>query len=328
MPLYLFRFILLFAVCLGVSSVLFAKQPLSEKMVLMEKISSKLQAKKNPKVAFLVGGSCDLADNFITEFNAWNRFLTERKWQVRGFVDSSKKTEIASARPFAWEDFVREAENLSVNQLEQVLILIITHGNNKGVHGVCAQDGSYHPVTDLRPALRRLTQNGVQTAVIDMSCYSGYSIGLLENVSSCVMSMAGKQSGSGSITSAVAENLFSLPTVSEQASVEDVWFNVVNHSVKKLRQIPLISGHSLPVRYGGSFVEDLVFSQNDLSKWKLFYNENVTLFTHLFSQEACSGIGEFFSSGKFRASNIGVLGVLYLNAHPNPKDRPCANFYF
>lgn len=304
------------------------------------------------KQAFLVGGSCDeYRNNFTNEFNAWNNFLSSKKWQVHGFIDEAKKTEVVDVKPFIWKDFLVALQQVRNEPVKQVLIVISTHGNNKKeIHGICDQSGHYHDIRDLNPILQQLKEHSVQTAVIDSSCYSGFSVSAIGDNASCVMSMAGKNIGSGSINEPVAKGLRTMPTLAQKASVEDVWFSVLNQSVKQLAHVPRITGmpaivHWVPVH--GALAkyffsnrrafplestarrwEQMSVSAEALESGRQFFAKNMALFERLFSPQALAGISAYLQDGHFVAISSPAASVFYLQTHPKRKDRPCANFYF
>ena len=304
------------------------------------------------KQAFLVGGSCDEGrNNFTGEFNAWNDFLSSKKWQVHGFIDEAKKTEVADVKPFVWKDFLAALKQVGNGPVKRVLIVISTHGNNEnGMHGVCDQSGHYHNIQDLNPILQQLKAHAVQTAVIDGSCYSGFSVSAIGDNASCVMSMAGKHVGSGYITEPVAKGLRTMPTLAKKASVEDVWFSVLNHSVKQLAHVPLITGmpnivhwvptpgalarrlfpniKDFPTESISSRWEQMSVTIAELESGRQFFAKNAAWFERVFSPQALEGISAYLKDGRFMAISSPAASVFYLQAHPKRKDRPCANFYF
>ncbi|MBO4674803.1 MAG: hypothetical protein J5601_01785, partial [Elusimicrobiaceae bacterium] len=133
-----------------------------------------------PKQAFLIGGGCDtFRNNFIDEFNGWNDFLESHGWEVSGFIDSSKQTKVSHVQDLDWENFKNTLDRLANNKHlpKQVLVSIITHGNyEEDQHGICVGKDKYEPIAELAPILNKLQMKGIQVAVIDMSCHSGYSI--------------------------------------------------------------------------------------------------------------------------------------------------------
>lgn len=282
------------------------------------------------KVALLVGGGCDDdRDNFETEFNQWGDFLEARGWDVRGWVDPSKHTHLTHVQPLEWRGVLTELENLSGEAPSQVLVVLISHGNYKDAeHGICAERETYYPVLDLAIPLDALERAGVQTAVIDMSCYSAYSVEELQQHASCVMSATGKESGNSIITRAVARNLAQLPTLQGTPSVEDVWFSVLEASIGKNRQLAGISS-SIPLAYihyssWGKEEKLLPFNREDTRK---FFENEKAVFSKVFSEPTLKGISDYLKGGNFQADSVGVLGVRYLQVTPQAELRACAKFY-
>lgn len=275
---------------------------------------------KEDKVAFLIGGGCDeFFDNFTKDFNHWNTFLTNKGWNVRGFIDSSKTTEIKAVQPFQWDDFLTALNNLPQETPIQVLIIILSHGKQEnGKHFICAQDNTWQKISDLTDPLNILLQNNIQVAIIDASCYSAHSVGELQNHTSCIMSMAGKAPGTGAITIKVAENLENTPFLGDKLSVEDIWFSVLEFSNQRLRQIPAISLFPAPAG------QEIFPNKQD----KPFFEENRDLFNGIFSEQSIQGVEEYFGNNFFKANSMGIIGVQYLRKFPARETRPCAQFYF
>lgn len=278
------------------------------------------------KEAFLIGGGCDTINggaNFIVEFNEWSHFLEEKGWHVQGFIDPSKQPQLNNVVEADWSAFKDTLKNLAYNRApQQLLIGMISHGNYKqGKHGICINN-TYEPIRELYPILKELTDEGVQIAVIDMSCFSAYTAIELKDAVSCVVSMAGPEEGTGVISEAVAKNLHTLPFLGENPSLEDVWFSVLEHSNKKLRQIPQITG--LPVFY----TQEVEKKARTDAKDNYISVLNANILEKVFSEDTIQGIETYFVDKIFWAKQCGILGVMYLNKLPNRQERPCANFYF
>ncbi|MBO4675305.1 MAG: hypothetical protein J5601_04385, partial [Elusimicrobiaceae bacterium] len=141
---------------------------------------------------------------------------------------------------------------------------------------------------------------------------------------SCIMSMAGTDVGSGGIVQPVAMGLSSMPLLGDVASVEDVWFSVLENSNKRLRHVPQITG--LPIFYTQEVEEKARTDSRDNYISVLDATPNVL--ERVFSENTMQGIEDYFINKKFWANNHGILGVMYLNELPNRQNRPCANFYF
>ena len=157
-----------------------------------------------------------------------------------------------------------------------------------------------------------------------MSCHSGYSVRELAGAASCVVSMAGGEMGTGSITKSVAMGLPSLPILADAASMEDIWFSVLENSNKKLRQVPQITGFPVFSIYN---IEEIA-RIDTRDKYISILDASPNILERVFSENTMQGIEEYFIERKFLANNHGILGVMYLNKLPNRQDRPCANFYF
>lgn len=311
------KFIGLLALLGLLSASALAKPILNE-----ETVAKQVQKKLPQKMAFLVGGSGDElrgGGNFTTDFNEWNSFLRSHGWTVHGFVDSSKKTQLEHVQNFDWEKFKNSLESLAQNPPKQVLIAIFTHGNyEEGQHTIATEGEKWKPIKELEPLLAELRHQGAQVALIDGSCYSGYSVEELEKSGACVMSMAGKQDGRASITEAVSQGLPSMPKIGKKPSVEDVWFSVLENSNVRLTQKPPISAFKIPIYLSKEQREDL----------NVFFQKEGKLFQKMFSDKSLKGIEEYLKSGRYVANSMGILGVLYLKQLPARESRPCANFYF
>ena len=280
----------------------------------------------SPKKAFLIGGGCDEGrDNFTTEFNEWNNFLESYGWEVRGFIDDNKQTAVSHVEDLDWENFKNTLNGLADNPPKQVLVGIITHGNYADMgHGICVGENKYESVAELAPIFHKLQAKGIQVGVIDMSCHSGYSVRELAGAASCVVSMAGEEVGSGSITSSVAMGLSSLPTLGDSASMEDVWFSVLENSNKRLRQVPQITGFPEFSIHG----VNAIARTDTRDKYLPILDATPNVLERVFSENTMRGIEDYFIKKAFFANHHGILGVMYLNELPNRQDRPCANFYF
>ena len=272
------------------------------------------------KVALLVGGGCDGdLGNFVTEFNAWGEFLEARGWQVRGWVEPTKHTRLSNVQPLEWRGVLTELENLSREAPSQVLVVLVSHGNYKDrKHGVCAEREIYRPVADLAGPLEALQEAGVQTAVIDMSGYSSYSVEELQRHAMCVVSMAGKQPGS---------RLAAFAGLQEPPSAEAIWFAVLDVPHPHL---PLISGAESfsYVHHGNWGSEKEKMTPFNKESAQRFFEEEKAMFTDVFSAPTLQGISDYLKGGGFKPDSVGVLGVRYLQAEPQRELRACANFYF
>ena len=311
------KFIGLLALFSLLSASALAKPILNE-----ETVAKQVQKKLPQKMAFLVGGSGDelrIGDNFTTDFNEWNGFLRSHGWNVYGFVDSSKKTELEYVQNFDWEKFKDRLKSLAQNPPKQVLIAIFTHGNYEhGQHTIATESVPWAPIKELKTLLAELRMQGSQVALIDASCYSGYSVQELEETGACIMSMAGKEEGTAAITEPVARGLSSMPQMGKRPSVEDVWFSVLENSNARLTQKPQISAFWIPI----------FLCEEERENLKVFFQKEEKLFKRMFSAKSLSGIEEYLESGNYIANSMGVLGVLYLKKLPVRESRPCANFYF
>ncbi|MBR3604299.1 MAG: hypothetical protein IKL48_06490 [Elusimicrobiaceae bacterium] len=279
----------------------------------------------NKKEAFLIGGGCDFTeDNFVTEFNEWHSFLKDYGWHVQTFLDPARKTDIDHVMDFDWDTFKERLSSLARREVvpEQVFLGIITHGKiGADGHQICVGNHEYKPIKELGHILTRLQEKGTKVAVVDMSCYSAYSVLELLGSASCVMSMAGREVATGAITKAVASGLSSLPFLEERPSVEDVYFSVLENSNKRMRQLPEITSFA---SLNTVFVEQVA----NYKSVRTFFEEEKPLLEHLFSPYTIKGIEEFFRSGRFIANSHGILALMYLTKFPDRQDRPCANFYF
>ena len=333
-------------VCVGLPTAAAAES--SPALAFSRALTENAQKQKPQKIAFLTGGSCDAnKGNFTNEFAAWNRFLTQKGWQVFPFISADKQSSLAeefrAMKPFIWDAFLQELASSPLKKGDSLFITFISHGSlENGVHGICDDSQTYNDVSSLKNILAGFAQKGVKIGVFDQSCFGGASVDQLDSRAYCVASSSQyNQEGSGGVTGRLAEKL--QPYAKRNISLEDIWVMTLAASLKLFRQIPAISGlgnrnekllrfnRPTKVNYFQKIRdnETAVFSGKERQEGLAFIRDNQKRLREFFPEGAIVAAEEFFHQNNFfKVSDEAVVAVNYWLDNPAPGQRICADFVF
>ncbi len=135
------------------------------------------------RYAVLIGGTDDPSapQMFSNDFNRFQTGLKARGWSVRTVFGNSTDGKVTDAAPSDIDTVNRTLDDAIAHAKsgDEVLIFIHTHGSPARSDSVPGHEvvisGGRFDTASLRPRLETLSQRGVKTAFVDLSCFSGTS---------------------------------------------------------------------------------------------------------------------------------------------------------
>jgi hypothetical protein len=155
---------------------------------------------------YAFGGAGDLPGGkniFVDDFVDLHRFAQKNNWQMEALFDGDQpkaKEKVAQALGGKnLSDFSSTSYNESLDEIsmhkskykagDKVIFVISTHGNKESTeygHGVACRGNISCDIGKLKKTIQELQAQGVQVALLDLSCYSGHSLKMADD-KTCVV---------------------------------------------------------------------------------------------------------------------------------------------
>lgn len=209
--------------------------------------------------AVIVGGSCDqVAENrnFIDPTTNWTNVLKAKNYRLDVYYDglTGKKLLVENKYPlllseikdFTWENFLKSLDPKNFTNGDKLFLKIAAHGSPEP-HGICTEDGKFHPISEIKSALEKLVnEKHVKIGILDNSCYAGNSIDNLNIPGVCVVSLAGRlHKGTGDfvkyVSQLIAENMIADINGDGEISLEELFLSAKKNNRFSLN-FPSITG--------------------------------------------------------------------------------------
>jgi hypothetical protein len=186
-----------------------------------------LNASAKEKFLYSFGGAGDAPGEkniFMNHFLAVDRFGQQNGWHRETLFDGNQPADKAAVATLIGnpnlQSFTRHHLKAELEQIQedlksgkikagdQVMIMFNTHGapaDGKSSHAVVCADQDCDMAV-LKPVLKELEQKGVQTALLDFSCYSGPSINLA-STKTCVITGTSDDVASEEFSAELLQNM-------------------------------------------------------------------------------------------------------------------------